>query len=43
MVPTVPAKKKGESDPRKFLAAIGKGMKVVITLRNASKRKNGGY
>jgi CRP/FNR family cyclic AMP-dependent transcriptional regulator len=29
MVPTVPAKKKGASDPRKFLAAIGKGMKVV--------------
>ena len=29
MVPTVPAKKKGASDPRKFLAAIGQGMKVV--------------
>src|ERR1700680_2843157 len=30
MAPTVPAKKKGDFDPKKFLATIGEGMNVVV-------------
>ena len=30
MAPTVPAKKKGDFDPKKFLATIGEGRKVVV-------------
>src|SRR6202795_2715490 len=30
MAPTVPAKKKRDFDPRKFLATIGEGRKVVV-------------
>ena len=33
MAPSVPAKKKRDFDPRKFLATIGEGRKVVLFVK----------
>jgi hypothetical protein len=42
MAPTLPAKKKPDFDPRKFLAPIGEGRRVVsFSQKQFSRRKTG--
>jgi CRP/FNR family transcriptional regulator, cyclic AMP receptor protein len=42
MAPSVPAKKKRDFDPRKFLATIGEGRKVVLFVKKQTIFTQGG-